>query len=283
MPKIVIITDSDASLSNEIAENYKIKVIPITIQFGEESYTAGVDIDDKKLFEIIDERNQLPTTAAPSPDAFAKAFQQAFNEGADQIICICVSSKISATYQAALTAADMFPDQDITVVDSLNLCMAQGFSAIAAADAAKQGKTKEEILQIITDLLSRVHVYAALPTLKYLAMGGRMGKLTASVGETLNIKPVLTARDGKLELLEKVRTLKKAEARLIELACESAEGKEIESIALIHVNNAEGVKALFAKLQDVLHFESKPLVLEFGAGLSVHAGSGVIGFVLVTK
>ncbi|MCJ7694607.1 MAG: DegV family EDD domain-containing protein, partial [Anaerolineaceae bacterium] len=150
-------------------------------------------------------------------------------------------------------------------------------------EAAKQGKSKEEILAVIEDILSRVHVYAALPTLKYLAMGGRMGKLTAGIAETLNIKPILTARDGKLELLEKVRTLKKAEARLIELACESAEGKEIESIALIHVNNVEGVKALFTKLQTVLHFESEPLIMEFTAGLSVHAGSGVIGYVLLTK
>lgn len=283
MTKIAIITDSDSSLPTNLAAKYNILQIPITVQFGEESFITGVNLDDARLFELIDARQTLPTTAAPSPNAFVKAFQQAFDEGAEQILCICVSSKISATYQAALNATEILPGKDITVIDSLNLCMAQGFIVLAAVEAAAHGASKEEILGIIQDLQPRIHVYAALPTLKYLAMGGRMGKLAASVANTLNIKPILTSRDGKLELLEKVRTLRKAEERLIELARECSDGKRIERIALIHVNNKNGVQALYAKLKSALQIDVEPIIADFTPGLSVHAGSGVIGFVLVTE
>ncbi len=117
MKNIAIITDTNSSIPNEIASQFSITKIPILIQFGEESYTTGVDIDDGKLFEMIDDRNVLPTTAAPSPAAFQQAFQKAFQEGAEGIICVCCSSKVSATYNAALLAAEEFPGKDISVVD----------------------------------------------------------------------------------------------------------------------------------------------------------------------
>jgi len=283
MPRIAIITDTDSSLPDDIARRNHIYQIPITVQFGEESFTTGANLDDKELFEMIDRRKKLPTTAAPSPDAFFRAFHKAFDEGYDEIICICVSSKISATYQAALSAAEMLPGKDITIVDSLNLCMAQGFIVLAAAEAAALGLSKDEIIKKIVNIQPRIHVYAALPTLKYLAMGGRMSKLSAGVADTLDIKPLLSSREGKLELLEKVRTMRKAEDRLLELARACIDEKQIESIALIHVNNLPGAKALFDKLKTALQIEVDPIYAEFTPGLSVHAGSGVIGFVLVIK
>ncbi|HZU85874.1 MAG TPA: DegV family protein, partial [Anaerolineaceae bacterium] len=146
MSKIAIITDTDSSLPAELAAQHGIRLIPITVHFGEESYISGVNLDDVKLFEMIDARKKLPTTSAPSPNSFIKAFQAAFDAGAEQIICICVSSKISATYQSAMTALEMFPGKDITILDALNLCMAQGFMALAAAEAAARGASKEEIL-----------------------------------------------------------------------------------------------------------------------------------------
>jgi DegV family protein with EDD domain len=126
-------------------------------------------------------------------------------------------------------------------------------------------------------------VYGALPTLKYLAMGGRMGKLAAGFGNTLEIKPILTLRDGKLDLLEKVRTWRKAKKRLVELAVDEAKGAVIERVGLIHVNNEEGVLALFTDLQDALNISLDPVVTEFTPGLSVHTGSGVIAFALILK
>lgn len=283
MPKIAIITDTDSSLPLDIAEQYNIYQVPITVHFGEECYISGETIDDLKLFSLIDERKKLPTTAAPSPDAFLKAFTRAFDQGFDEVICICVSSKISATYQAALSAAELIPEKPITIIDSLNLCMAQGFMVLEAAKTAKQGLGIDLIKKAVDDISGRIHVYAALPTLKYLAMGGRMSKLSAGLAETLDIKPVLTSNEGKLELLEKVRTMRKAENRLLELAEECTKGKQIESIAMIHVNNLPGAEALFKKLNISLNLDLQPIYADFTPGLSVHAGSGVTGFVIVTK
>jgi len=283
MPKIAIVTDTNASLPLDIAEKHNIIRVPIHIQFGERTFITGRDIDDAKLFQIIDAENVMPTTAAPSPNAFKEAFQRIFDDDADEIICICCSSKVSATYNAALMAKDMFPNRDISVVDSLQLCLAEGFQVLHAVKAAERGVKKEEILNQIKDLQTRIHVYGALPTLKYLAMGGRMGKLAAGFGNTLEIKPILTSRDGKLELLEKVRTWRKARERLIDLAAACTDGKTILDLGLIHVNNEEGVAQLHTMLAEKIHLPDSAITAEFTPGLSVHTGSGVIGFVLITN
>lgn len=283
MPSIAIITDTNASLPDELVVKHNIILVPIQIQFGEDSYTTGVDIDDEKLFELIDSRKVLPTTAAPSPAAFQQAYQQAFDDGYEQVICICCSSEVSATYNNAQLAVEMFEGQDISVVDSRQLSLGEGFQVLAAAESAEAGEDKARILALLQDIQDRTHVYGALPTLKYLAMGGRMGKLAAGFGNTLEIKPILTARNGKLELLEKVRTWRKAKQRLVELGRENADGNPIDRVGLVHVNNEPGVLSLYDSLKENLDLPQQPIVSEFTPGLSVHTGSGVIAFVIITK
>jgi len=282
MSKIALVTDTNASLPAELVKTHGIIEVPIYIQFGEETFITGQTIDDTKLFEMIDARKTLPTTAAPAPADFEKAFKSAFAQGAEQIICICCSSKVSATYDAACLAKDMFPGKDIHVIDSLQLTLAEGFQVLTAAEAAADGVGIDEIVTQVKNLQANTHVFGALPTLKYLAMGGRMGKLAAGFGNTLEIKPILTSNEGKLELLEKVRTWQKAKKRLVELAVENTAGAEIKKIGLFHVNNESGALALHGMLKDALNTDVEPVIAEFTPGLSVHAGSGVIGFVLIT-
>lgn len=282
MPKITIITDTDASLPPDLADQYGILQVPIIVQFGEEAFRTGVDIDDAGLFERVDRENKLPTTSAPSPGAFVEAFQTAFDAGADAIVCICVSSEISATYSAALTARETFGDREISVVDSLTLSMGQGFMALAAAEAAQKGASVEEIVAQATDIGKRMHVYAALSTLKYLAMSGRVGKLAAGVADTFNVKPILSVQNGKLDLLEKVRTQKKAVARVLDLVSQSVGEGKIERMAIIHVTNPQGAQALQEQLCAQLACPDSVIIAEFTAGLSVHAGAGVVGVVVVT-
>jgi DegV family protein with EDD domain len=281
MKKIAIITDTDSSLPPNIANQYGIQQVPITVQFGEESYITGVDINDAQLFEKVAQFNKLPTTSAPSIGMFSQAFQTSFDNGADSIVCICVSSKVSATYNSALNACEMFPDREIAVIDSLNLSMGQGFMVLAAAEAAQAGATKEEMIAWTMDINTRIYTYAALPTLKYLAMSGRVGKFVAGMADTFNIKPVLTIQDGKLDLLEKVRTQKNAVQRIIELTRIALNGKAIERAAIIHVNNLDGARALQEQLCAVVPCPESIIIAEFTPGLSVHAGSGVVGIVTV--
>jgi DegV family protein with EDD domain len=282
MNKIAIVTDTDSSLPVDLAEKYAIQQVPITIHFEDSSYSSGVDIDDRLLFEIIDRKKKLPSTSAPPPSAFASAYETAFKDGVDSIVCICVSSKISGIYNSAVTACEMFPGRDISVIDSLNLSMGQGFMVLAAAEAARQGAAKEEVINQALEAGQRVHLYAVLSTLKYLAMSGRVGKLAAGMADTLNIKPILTVQDGKLDLLERVRTRKKAIERVIELTRSSVNGKAIERVAFLHVNNLEGAQELQSQLCNVLPCPSSIIMTNISPGLAVHTGSGVVGVVLLT-
>ncbi len=282
MAPIAIITDTDASLPGETAARYGIRQVPINVHFGEEVLATGVDIDDARLFARIDREGKLPTTSAPSPGQFLQAYEAEFAEGADAVICLCVSSAISATYQAAVTAKELLPGRQIEVVDTQSVSMAQGFMAMAAVEAVRQGASVAEVVAAAQDVGARAHIYGALATLKYLAMSGRVGHLAAGFGNLLSIKPVLTLRDGKLDLLEKVRTRGKALARVIELTGEAVADRPISRMAVLHVNVPEEAQAFAAQVRAVLPCPAEIIIAEMSAGLSVHTGAGLLGIAVVT-
>ncbi len=282
MPRIAIITDTDASLPRALAAKHHIRQVPIVIQFGDQSLLTDNDLDDAQLFARIDRDGKLPTTSAPSPGQFVTAFQAAFDEGADHVICFNVSSAISATYAAAVNARNLLPDRDITVIDTQSLSLGQGFMAIAAAEAAHAGAAKEECIARAQDVGQRAHVFAALSTLKYLAMSGRVGAIAAGMAGLLNIKPILTIRDGKLEMLEKVRTQKKSWARVLELADGIIAGQAVEQLAIVHVAAPEAAREFEKMLRVTLNCPPEVLIAELTPGLSVHTGSGLVGLAFVS-
>ncbi len=281
MPKIAIITDSDASLPADLAQRHQIHQVPITVHFGEEVLETGVDIDDAALFARVDREGKLPTTAAPSPGKFAAAFETALAEGADEIACFCVSGEVSATYNAACVARDMFPDQSITVVDTRTLTMGQGFMVLAAARAAEAGASVAELVAEAESVRERTHLYASLSTLKYLAMSGRVGHLTAGMAGLLRVKPILTIRDGKLDLLERVRTQKRAWGRVLELTEMAVNGRSISQMAIVHSNARAEAEQFAAQLRKALPCPADLFYAELTAGMSVHSGAGMVGVCLV--
>lgn len=282
MKNIAIITDTDCSLPIDLVVKFGIQQVPINLIIDGTTYETGVDIDDHLLFEKIDQFKEYPTTSAPSPLAFEKAYKTAILKGYKTIICICVSSKVSGTYDSAVLASRLF-QHDITVIDSQNLSMGQGFMVLAAAECVSTGGSKENVLEKITSVKSRVHTFAILPCLKYIALSGRLKKYSAGIADLLDIKPILTVQDGKLEVVSKQRATNKAIAKTIELVNNICEGKSIEQVAIIHSNNLEKAQFLFEKASS-LTLPKEPYVLsEFTPGLSVHTGPGAIGITVLTN
>ena len=283
MSSIAIVTDTDASLPADVAARHGIKLVPIMIHFGEASFESDFEMDDTALFARVDREGELPTTSAPAPGQFVEAYEAAFSEGADKIVCFCVSGEVSATYGAAVVARDMFPDREIAVVDSRTLALAQGFVALAAAEAAAEGASVEEIVAHATDVGQRSTLYACLSTLKYLAMSGRVGHLAAGMATILNVKPILTVQEGKLDLLERVRTRKKAWARVIELTSQALGGREVERMGIVHVAVPDQAREFEAQLRASLNCPDEILIAGLSPGLSVHSGAGMLGVVTVAK
>jgi fatty acid kinase fatty acid binding subunit len=283
MHPIAIITDTDSSLPFEIGARYDINQVPMTVHFGEESYEAVYAINDADTFRRIDKEGKLPQTAAPAPGKFVLAYKQAFDAGAESIITFCVSSEVSATYSAALTASESFPGREIKVIDSRTLSMGMGYMVLAAAEARDQGASVEQIISIAEDTRDRTHLFAALSTLKYLAMGGRVSNLAASFATMLNVKPILTIREGKLDLLERVRTQKKAWERVIELSALKTGDKKIVKMCILHVNAAAMAHRFEAEIRARMHCPTEIGLVQVTPGLSVHSGAGMVGTVFVLE
>jgi DegV family protein with EDD domain len=280
---IAIISDTDTSLPQESLEKFGIVQVPITIHFGEEVLKACSDITDQGLVDRVERDGVMPTTAAPSPGVFSEAYQQAFDAGAQEIICLPVSAGVSATYQSAVSAKELHPDKKITVFDTESISLGQGFMVLEAARLAREGKSTEEILKAVVDVRERTHLFAALDTLKFMALSGRVGHLTAEMANVLSIKPILTILDGKLDLLEKVRTRKKAWARVLELCVESLGEGEVDQMYILHVAAEDLAEEFTVLLRSALPCPDYIPTTGLTPGLSVHTGAGLVGVAFTTK
>ncbi|MGA7269924.1 MAG: DegV family protein [Acidimicrobiia bacterium] len=267
MRRIGIVTDSSCDLPPELATRHGVTVVPLTVRFGEEALADGVDLDAAAFWHRLGTSERLPETAAPGPGAFLAAFDAlADNEG---VVCICLSSRLSGTYQAAVLAARQ-AEMPVKVVDSGVVSMALGLTVLTAAEAADAGGGLESVAATAAESARGANVFAALDTLEYLERGGRIGHLSALLGGVLDIKPLITLEDGVVAAAGRARTRKRALASIARHLAERA----VSRVALIH-SSTENLPLL----RDALGLSGMDelVVAELGPVVGTHTGPGVLG------
>ncbi len=274
MKPIKIIADSLSDIPVELREQYNITILPLTIIFDEEEYKDGISLSSDEFFQKLTSTKNMPRTSQVNPVDFSVEIEKALKEGY-QVIVINGSSAVSGTHQSAVMAMNEIDNEDITVVDTLALSYGCGMIVVEAAKMAKEGKTKEEILHKIHDMKQRMDHIFSVETLEFLKRGGRLSPAKATIGTILNVKPILTLENGKVEPLDKVRGSKKIIPRMIELAKERGIQKGCKCICVGHGANLEGLEAL----KEAVRKEFAPeeiVTTELGCTIGTHTGPGLL-------
>ena len=277
MSNVKIVTDSACDLAEADTTELDIDVVPLSIRFGSEEFIDRKDLSPKEFWRRVGQSPVLPETAAPSPGAFEQAFRRAAAAGATTVICINLSSKLSATYASAeLAASSVRPDIDVRVIDSLSITMGQGSMVRVAARMAASGASAEEIVAEIESMKPRTRVYGALDTLDNLKKGGRIGGARALIGSLLSVKPLLDISTGAVEELGKQRTRSKALAHLTQMVMDAKnEYGSIENLAVMH-GDADDADQIVEQLS--VAFPRDQIVQgQIGAVIGTHGGPRVVG------
>lgn len=273
MAGIRVVTDSACDLTPAVADAHGIRVVPLTIRFGSEELVDREELSIKEFWDRVVTGPHMPETAAPSPGAFRDAYVEAGEAGCDGVVCITLSSRLSATFQAATTAMAELPGgPPVSVVDSLSVTMGEGLLVLAAAEMAEQGQTLEQIVTAVESLRDRTYVYGVVESLDYLRRGGRIGGAAHLVGSLLSIKPVIEVRSGVVEVESKQRTRSRS---LQYLAGKALQAGALERLAV--ANGAARDIDEVVSLLEAAHPAHDTVFTDLGPVIGAHAGPGSVG------
>jgi DegV family protein with EDD domain len=280
--RIAVVTDSASDFDPERAAELGIQIVPLIVNFGSETYSAGVNLSTDEFWTRMKAPNApFPTTAACSPGDFQLAYKKAFDEGAEGVVSVHVAGTLSGTIKAAEIGRAMFKDREIHVVDSMSASMGEGMLAEMAVEMGASGASAREIAETLDRRKHDLQVYLALETLEYLKRGGRISGAQAAIGTLLSVKPIIEIKDGKVETAERVRTRGKAREKLIELFATAP----MDRLSILHTTDAnveEFAAALVDKIPGGLD-PSKVTVDLVGPSVGPHLGPGCVGAVALYK
>jgi DegV family protein with EDD domain len=271
---INIVTDSGSDLPRNIAEDLGISIVPLYVHFGSVSYRDGVDLQPGEFFQKMENGPVHPTTSTASPGDFAQVYEK-LGQDSEGIISVHLSSKVSATYDAALRGKDLVSNKKcpIEVVDSRLVTIPLALLAVAAARSAASGKNMDEVRDYINRLIPAIRVYGMLDTLKYIVKGGRLGRASGIVGSLLPIRPLLTIKDGMIAPVGAARTRSGAIAGLLERL--KSISNNVEAVGIVHSSPDEEVASFADKLKAFLP-DIKPMIAKLGPAIGTHGGPGTI-------
>ena len=272
---VKIITDSTCNLDDELLARHDVRVAPIAIQFGEQTFEEGIDIDRDTFYSRIERTGRIPTTSQPSPSWFERFYREVHAQG-DQALVITVTSKHSGTYQSALLAKAMVPQASVEVFDSASISLGTGWMVVEAARASERGQPLSSILDRLEHIRRHLALALTPATLKYLQMSGRVGKLQGTLASLLDVKPIIAVRDGLLGAGERVRTRSKALHHLVDYIQEQTRLATAVNLAVIHARAPEDGQHLLDLARRVLPVR-EVLIADLVASLAVHGGPGIVG------
>ena len=276
---VKIVTDSTADLPVLLAQELGITVVPVYVRFGQKVYRDRVDISETEFYQKLVESPVHPTTSQPSPADFADVYKKLSRE-ADEIVSIQVTSKLSGTYNSALQGRELAEmGHPIEVVDSLSISMGLGLIAITAAKAAMAGESLQAVMEEIRQCIPCIRLLGVFDTLKYLLLGGRIGKAKALLGSVLNVKPLLTMRQGELLPAGLARTRSKGIDRLFDLVKNAL---NIQELAIVHSTSPDEAGSLKERIASIFDRE-RIHIARLGPALGVHGGPGALILALMEK
>jgi len=277
MARVAVVTDSTAALPAAVVEKYDVTVVPLQVVLGSRVGAEGVDVSSGDVAAALTARAAV-STSRPSPKAFADAYQRLADDGAGAIVSVHISAGLSGTIDAARMATAESP-VPVHVVDSRSTAMGLGFPVLAASEAAAGDADAADVVEAAETASRRTRCLFYVDSLDALRRGGRIGQAAALVGGALMVKPLLHIVDGRIELLEKVRTASKALARLEDVAADEA-GSGAVDLAVHHLGAAARAEAMADRLRSRLSGVQTCHVSEVGAAVGAHVGVGLLGVVV---
>ena len=279
MNGVAIVTDSAADLG-DLAAPQGIEVVPLTVSFGSEHFRDGLDLTMEQFYARLKRDTQPPVTATPSPTVFAAVYRKLFVRGASGIVSLHLSSALSGTFNSATVAAREVDPERIAVIDTRTVSLGLGLLVFGAADDARSGRSMREIADRATSDAARVELYATIPTLTYLARGGRIGQLQSILGNVLKIVPIITLRDGLVAEYAKVRTFARALDQIVAISIARIGHDADARCAVLHAAAAD----LAATVAERIRLAVTPrqmIVNMVGPTVGTHAGPGAVGVFLI--
>jgi len=269
---VKIITDSLSDITGDIIGDLDITIVPLTVLFGRETYIDRVTITTEEFYRRLTTQNILPSTTQPTPQAFADVYNRLAEE-TDEILVVTLSSKLSGTYQSAMSAIEMMEKKcRVEVIDSETVAMGMGLVVLTAARAVRDGMKLDELIHFVHQALPRAHFIVYFDTLKYLAKGGRIGKAQGMLGSMLSIKPILTIKEGEISPVTRVRSQAAGIEYLFNFVTSF---HQIDALAIEHSTQPEAADRLVDRLS--VSIPDIPIVRSIiSPVLGVHAGPNAI-------
>ena len=276
---VAVVTDSTAYLPAELVADLGIEVVPLYVVLTGHSGREGLDVGSAEVARTMGGRGQQVTTSRPTPGDFVAAYRRCLSAGADRVVSVHLSRELSGTWDAARSAANQVGEHVVSVVDSGTAAMGTGFAVLAAARAAAAGAGAAEVAAAAQGTADGSSTLFVVDTLEHLRRGGRIGSATAVLGTALAVRPVLHVLDGRIVVLEKVRTTTRAVARMVQRVVDLSGDRPV-SLAVHHLAAAARAEALADQLREQVPGLRELYVSELGAAIGAHVGPGALGVVV---